>query len=137
MLKTSSLFARVSPIQAINSTRKHQRNSSDTSSNTSTGHHSKWSQHAWKSPQQETLQDKSLDIEASASKSSVNDMLTLLMTCRLWLEKHDCKTQRIDKTPSNWNRQLAMQCYKTNGEISNSSSSNLQETHTSGLSIRV
>jgi thymidylate synthase ThyX len=53
----------VSPIQPINLTPRHQQNSSHTSSNTSTGHHSKWSQHAWKSPQQETSQDKSLDIE--------------------------------------------------------------------------
>jgi thymidylate synthase (FAD) len=44
MRRNSLRIAPVSAIPPISSTQTHQKNSSDTSSNTNTGHHSKWSQ---------------------------------------------------------------------------------------------
>ena len=87
MLRNSSRIAPVSATLAINSTQTHQKNLSDTWSNTNTGHHSKWSQPVSKLPQPEILPDRSLDTEVFHSKSSVSDMLTLLKISRLFIEK--------------------------------------------------
>jgi thymidylate synthase ThyX len=100
MRKNSLRIAPVSAILPINSIQKHLKNSSDTWSNISTGAHWKWSLPALKLKPQETLLDKSCDTEVLVSKNSVSDMLTLLKTSRLWLEKHDSKTKKIDRTVS-------------------------------------
>ena len=57
MRRNSLRIAPVSAIPPISSTQIHQTNLSDTWSSTNTGAHSKWCLPAWKSPQQETLQD--------------------------------------------------------------------------------
>ena len=94
MRRNSLRIAPVSAIPPISSTQIHQTNLSDTWSSTNTGAHSKWCQPVSKLPQPETLPDRSYDTEVSVSKSSVSDMLTLLKTCRLYVEKHGCKIQR-------------------------------------------
>ena len=70
MHKNSLRIAPVSAIPAISSIQKHPRNSSNTSSNISTGAHLKWSQPVLKSQQPETLPDKSLDTEVLVSEFS-------------------------------------------------------------------
>ena len=77
MHRNSLRIAPVSAIPPINSTQIHQKNLSDTWSNTNTGVHSKWSPPVSKLPPQEILHDRSSDIVASAFKNSVSDMLTL------------------------------------------------------------
>ena len=128
MHRNSLRIAPVSAILPINSTQIQAKSSSDTWSNTNTGAHLKWSPPVSKSPQPETLPDKSCDTEASASKSSVSDMLTLLKTCRLYAEKHGCKTQRTDKTVLPW----MINCYKINGTELNNESSMQPNESTSG-----
>ena len=129
MHRNSLRIVPVSVIPPINLTQRRQTNSSDTWSNTNTGAHSKWSQPVSKSQPPETLPDRSLDTEVSVSKSSVSDMLTLLKTCRLYVEKHGYKIQRTDKTVST----SMINCYKMNGtELNNESSMRLNE-NTSGL----
>jgi hypothetical protein len=119
MHRNSLRIAPVCPIHQINLTPKHQNDSSDTWSNTNTGHHWKWSQPVAKSLPLETSQDRYLDTEVSVSKSSVNDMLILLKTSRLWLEKHDSKTKKIDRTVS---KQM-INAYNRVGNINNNKSS--------------
>ena len=130
MRRNSLRIAPVSAILPINSTQTHPKNSSDTWSSTNTGAHSKWSQPALKSPQPETLPDRSLDTEVSASKSSVNAMLTQLEISSSLQEKQDCKTPRTDRTQSKWK----INCYKMNGLELNNESSMPHSENTSGLS---
>ena len=99
-LRNSLPIAPVCPIPPINTTWKQPTSSSNTLSSTSTGVHSKWSQPVWKLQQPETLPVKSCDTEVLASKNSASDMLTLLKTSILYLEKHGYKTPRTDKTQS-------------------------------------
>ena len=121
MRRNSLRIAPVCPIQAINLTPKHRQNSSDTSSNTSTGHHLKWSAPASKSQLPETSQDRSLDTEASASRSSANAMLTQLKILASLQEKLDCKTQPIDRIAS----KRMILSYKHGGMPNKSSSLNV------------
>ena len=131
MHRNSLRIAPVSAIPPISSTQIHQTNLSDTWSSTNTGAHSKWSQPVSRLPQQEILPDRSLDIAASASKNLVNDMLTLLKTCRLYVEKHDSKTIKIDRTAS----KSMISYYKMIGTVLNNESSMQPNEKTSGPSL--
>ena len=136
MLRNSSRNAPVSATLAINSTQTHQKNLSDTWSNTNTGHHSKWSQPVSKLPQPETLPDRSLDTEVFHSKSSVSDMLTLLKISRLFIEKHGFKIQRTDKTQSNLISSMQTKENSTTYGLRNSKKLyENPDTYTSGLSL--
>ena len=136
MRRNSLRIAPVSAIPPINLTLKHQKNLSDTSSNTNTGHHSKWYQPVLKSPQHEISLDKFSDIDLLAFKNFLNDTQILLKIYHSLLEKPESKILKIDKTLLNWRQRLAMQCYKTNGEIDSASSSLLPNQPIVGLSVK-
>jgi hypothetical protein len=136
MHRNSLRIAPVSAILPTNSTLKHQKNSSDTWSGTNTGRHWKWSQPVAKSPPQEISQDKYLDTEVSHSKSSASDMLTLLETSVSFVEKHDCKTQKIDKTASHLTPMMPIiESWNANGSISSMKLYEPHEMPTVGLSL--
>ncbi len=98
MPKNSLHTAPESPIQATNSTQTQVKNLSSISFDTNTGVLSKWYQLAWKLRRHEILQGKSYDTEVLVSKSLANVTLTQQRISTLYLETHDFRTPKIDKT---------------------------------------
>jgi len=129
MHRNSLRIAPVSAIPPINSTQTHQKNLSDTWSNTNTGHHSKWSLPVSKSLQLEILLDKSCVTEVSVSNNFLNAMLIQRKISILLQEKLDFKTPRTDRTVS----KLMINCYKMNGTVLNNESSMLPNENMNGL----
>ena len=95
--RTLPRIARASPIHLTSSTQQHQKNSSDTLLNTSTGAPLKWSPPVSKSLPPETLQDKSYATAHSHFKNLAKGMPTRLRTLLLYLEMQDYKIPKIDK----------------------------------------
>ena len=138
MRRNSSRIAPVSVTHQTNSTKRHQRSLSDILSNTHTGVPSRWSLFAWKSPRPETSPDRSSGIEVSASKNSHSDMLILSMILLSSLEKHGCRTQKTDRTVSNWiGRTPNIENWHVYGWKNNKMSLEPVEKPTLGLSITV
>ena len=101
MRRTSWPFAPVCQTHPINSIQKQAKNSSDISFGTSTGRHSKWFRHAWKSPPPETSRDRCSGTDRSRSKSSASDTPTLLETLSSSFDQHGCRTPLTDRIVSN------------------------------------
>jgi len=137
MRRNLSRIAPVSAIPPISSTPRHPRNSYDTWCDTNTGHHLKWYQPVSKSPPHETSQDRYSDTDHSHSKNSVSDMLTLLETSRSFVEKHDCKIQKIDRTQlGSTSIMTSTSTSRRVGKTYNEISSLSLEKPTNGLSVK-
>jgi hypothetical protein len=101
MRRTSWPFAPVSATLAISSTQTQAKDSSDISSNTSTGHPWRWFRPASKSQPRETSPDRCCGTDRSHSRSSASDTQTLFETLSLSFDTQGYRTPLTDRIVSN------------------------------------